>query len=191
MKMARRGRRGMVIYIKRRCRTHRAAGRAPPRPCASASTRPGPCRPWAWCSDGLRAVSRVSDVTRVAGGSRSRFATSVRFWRRWVWWSSYVCLFFCSHWVFDFCSRARRTAIMLLGAKRLRGFGMHQKIIAGARRPCRRFCNLSFRIGWVRFCFASFVVKLSDAALLRAPRASCRTACYAKLFLNAFWIFQS
>ena len=42
---ARRMNHGMVIYIKRRCGTHRAAGRAPPRPCASASTRPGPCRP--------------------------------------------------------------------------------------------------------------------------------------------------
>ena len=98
---------------------------------------------------------------------------------------------FTAHWVFECCGRARATAKMLLGAKRLRALDMHQKIIAGARRPCKPFCNLSFRIGWVRFCFASFVVRLSDAALLRAPRTSCRTACYAKLFLNAFWIFQS
>ena len=77
-----------------------------------------------------------------------------------------------AHWVFECCSRARRTAIMLLGAKSLRALDMHQKIIAGARRPCKPFCVFTFRKGVVRFCFASLDVRLPDAALLRTPRAA-------------------
>ena len=71
------------------------------------------------------------------------------------------------------------TAIMLLGAKRLRALDMHQKIIAGARRPCNDFCLFTFRKGVVRFRIVLthprlwlFVVGLSDAAQLRTPRAA-------------------
>ena len=79
---------------------------------------------------------------------------------------------FTAHWVFECCGRARATAKMLLVAKRLRALDMHQKIIAGARRPCKTFCIFTFRKGRVRFCLASFVDRLSDAALLRTPRAA-------------------
>ena len=80
---------------------------------------------------------------------------------------------------------------MLLGAKRLRGFGVHQKIIAGARRPCNDFCLFTFRKGVVRFCFASFVVRVSDAALLRTPRAAAAQVRTPEALLKPFWIFQS
>ena len=59
---------------------------------------------------------------------------------------------------------------MLLGAKRLRALDMHQKIIAGARRPCNDFCYVTFRKGVVRFCFASFVVSFRRRPITRAPR---------------------
>ena len=80
---------------------------------------------------------------------------------------------------------------MLLGAKRLRGFGVHQKIIAGARRPCNDFCLFTFRKGVVRFCFASFVVRVSDAAQLRTPRAAAAQVRTPEALLKPFWIFQS
>jgi len=56
-----------------------------------------------------------------------------------VGWIHRACLVLGAHWVFECCGRARATAIMLLGAKRLRALDVHQKIIAGARRPCKDF----------------------------------------------------
>ena len=96
-----------------------------------------------------------------------------------------------AHWVFECCGRARATAKMLLGAKRLRALDMHQKIIAGARRPCKHFWLFSFRKGRVRFCCASLVVNFRDAAQLRAPRAAAAEVRTSAGLLKPFWIFQS
>ena len=100
-----------------------------------------------------------------------------------------MCLVLCAHWVFECCGRACRTAIMLLGAKRLRGFGMHQKIIAGARRPCNTAGLLFEKAG--ALLFASFVVRVSDAAQLRTPRAAAAQVRTPEALLKPFWIFQS
>ena len=147
----------------RRCRTHRAAGRAPLSALRFRVDTAGP----------------VSSLTMVPRSTAGGFACLARHEGGWGFPQPFcnerpvsggggmvepLCVFIlCAHWVRVLRPRARRTATRCW-VPRLRALDVHQKIIAGARRPCNDFCIFTFRKGVVRFCFASFVVRLSDAA---------------------------